>query len=87
MFYKHTKNDKVVVLIVYVNDIILTGNDEIGMSIVTEKLVNDFKIKDLRSMKYLLAMEFARSKVVILSTKESIFLIYSKRGSLGCRIA
>ena len=28
MFYKHTGNDKVVVLIVSVNDIILRGNDE-----------------------------------------------------------
>lgn len=45
MFYKHTENDKVVVLIMYVDDIILTSNDETGMSIAKEKLANDFKIK------------------------------------------
>lgn len=44
MFYKHTGNGKVVVLIVYVDDVILTGNDEISLNILKKKLTNDFQM-------------------------------------------
>lgn len=37
MFYKHTRNDKVMVLIVYV-DIILTNNDETRLTFVNTKV-------------------------------------------------
>ena len=46
-FYRHTSHDKMVVLIVYVDDIILTGNDEGEMKNLKGKLANDFQIKDL----------------------------------------
>ena len=86
MFYKHTEKNKVVVLIVYVNDIILTGNDETEMSIVKEKLAKDFKIKDLGSLKYFLGMEFARSKSGILVNQRKYILdLLKETGLLGCR--
>lgn len=61
MFFKHTENGKMVVPIIYVDDIILTGNDveEVALK---KKLANDFEIKDLRLLKYFLGMEFARSR-------------------------
>ena len=52
MFYKHTGNDKVVVLIAYVVDIILTGNDETGMTIV-KKIGNQFPNQRSRIIKIL----------------------------------
>ena len=66
IFYRHTSHDKMVVLIVYVDDIILTGNDEGEMKNLKGKLVNNFQIKDLGMLKYFLGMEFARSKQGIL---------------------
>ena len=76
MFYKHTENDKVVVLIVYVDDIILTGNDETKLTFVKKKLAADFQIKDLESLKYFLGMEFTRSKSdILVNQKGSMFLI------------
>lgn len=52
MFYKRNKNDKVVVLIVYVNDIILTENDETRFTTLKKDLVNDFqsRIWELQSI-------------------------------------
>ena len=75
MFYKHTENDKVVVLIVWVYDIILTVSDETWLTFVKKKLADDFQIKDLGTLKYFLSMEFARSKSDIL-VNQSMFLIY-----------
>ena len=40
------------VLIVYVDDIILRGNDETGLAFVKKKLADDFQIKDLGTLKY-----------------------------------
>ena len=47
MFYKHTGNDKVMFLIVYIDYIILTSKDEIGLIFVKKKLTDDFQIKNL----------------------------------------
>ncbi|TYK15005.1 cysteine-rich RLK RECEPTOR-like protein kinase [Cucumis melo var. makuwa] len=75
IFYKYTRNDKVVVLIVYVDDIILVGSDETGLVFVKKKLAYDFQIKDLETLKYFLGMSLPDPKMSFLSTKGSIFLI------------
>ncbi|KAA0038659.1 uncharacterized protein E5676_scaffold455G005590 [Cucumis melo var. makuwa] len=72
MFYKHKGNDKVVVLIVYVDDIILIDNDEIVLTFMKKKLADYFQIKDLETSK---AWSLLGPKVAFLSTKGSIFLI------------
>lgn len=50
----------------YVDDIILTGNEEGEMNNLKGKLANDFQIKDLGTLKYFLGTKFARSKQGIL---------------------
>ncbi|XP_022151717.1 uncharacterized protein LOC111019632 [Momordica charantia] len=62
IFYKHSGNDKMVVLIVYVDDIILTGNDVDGLACLKKRLASEFQIKNLGTLKYFLGMKFARSK-------------------------
>ena len=54
MFYKHSKEGKVAILIVYVDDIILTSDDVVELERLKRKLANDFKIKDLGMLKYFL---------------------------------
>ncbi|XP_028117998.1 uncharacterized protein LOC114315591 [Camellia sinensis] len=49
-------------LIVYVDDIVLTGDDVEEVARLKEYLVNEFEIKDLSSLKYFLGNEVARSK-------------------------
>lgn len=53
MFYKHTKEGKVVILIVYIDDIIITGDDHVEILKLKEKLAAEFEIKDLGLLKYL----------------------------------
>lgn len=56
-------NNKTTILIVYVDDVILIGNDEEGFVDLKNKRVSEFQIKDLEPLfKYFLGMEFARSK-------------------------
>ncbi|CAJ2644587.1 unnamed protein product [Trifolium pratense] len=62
LFTKFSRDGKIAILIVYVDDIVLTGNDTVEMGRVKEKLAIDFEIKDLGSMRYFLGMEVARSK-------------------------
>lgn len=62
MFFKHRKDGKIAVLIVYVDDIILTGDDYVKLVRLKKLLADDFEVKDLGTVKYFLGMEFARSK-------------------------
>ena len=62
LFYKHSTNNKIAILIVYVDDIILTGDDSLELKNLREKLAKAFDIKELGPLKYFLGIEFARSK-------------------------
>ncbi|KAL5743969.1 hypothetical protein ACOSP7_026835 [Xanthoceras sorbifolium] len=62
MFIKHSSVGKVAVLIVYVDDIVLTGDYEEEIPRIEIVLAKEFEIKDLGNLKYFLGMEIARSK-------------------------
>ena len=62
LFIKQSLNGKITILIVYVDDIILTKNHINEMDKLKEVLANEFEIKDLRPLKYFLGMEVDRSK-------------------------
>ena len=47
MFYKQIKEDMITILIVYVVDIIATGNNVAKIGRLQGSLAKDFKIKDL----------------------------------------
>ena len=69
--YKHKKG-KITILIVYVDDIILTGDDDEEMTRVKKGLTSEFEMKDLGKLRYFLGMEVASNKTRILSLKGSI---------------
>ncbi|KAA0051391.1 putative mitochondrial protein [Cucumis melo var. makuwa] len=63
LFTKVFKAEKIVVLIVYVDDIvILSGDDIVEIIQMKKRMGNEFEIKDLENLKYFLGMEVARSK-------------------------
>ena len=50
------------VLIVYVDDIVLSGDDAVEIIQLKKKMGNEFEIKDLENLKYFLGIEVAGSK-------------------------
>ncbi|XP_061338558.1 uncharacterized mitochondrial protein AtMg00810-like [Gastrolobium bilobum] len=65
------KDDIFLFLLIYVDDIVLVGNNSQACKAVKDYLNNCFKIKDLGSLKYFLGIEIARSR-------EGIFMCQCK---------
>ena len=55
-------NDSFTIIIIYVDDILITGNDITRIIVVKENLQNHFKLRDLRKWKYFLDIEVAHTK-------------------------
>lgn len=66
MFYKHNREGKVAILIVYVDDIVLIGDDNEELERLKKRLAIEFEIKDLGILKYFLEWSFLDPKKVYL---------------------
>jgi hypothetical protein len=53
LFYKHGAK-KVTILIVYVDDIVITGDDCVEISNLKNYLAQEFELKDLSQLRYFL---------------------------------
>lgn len=86
MFYRRSPEGKLTVLIVYVDDIIITGDDYEEIRRLKKKLAQEFELKDLGSLKYFLGMEFARSKDgIFVNQRKYILDLLNETGLLGCK--
>ena len=65
MFYQQSASGKVTILIAYIDDIILTRDDIVGMENLKKLLANEFEVKDLRFIRYFLGIEATRTKLGI----------------------
>jgi hypothetical protein len=87
IFYKHTKQ-KITILAVYVDDIIITGDDEEETMKLKESLRKEFEVKDLGRLKYFLGIEIAKSsKGISLSQRKYTLDLLNDMGMTGCRAA
>lgn len=86
LFMKFSHEGKISILIVYVDDTILTGDDMVEMDRLKKSLASEFEIKDLGSLRYFLGMEVARSRkgIVVSQWKYILDLLKETRMS-GCR--
>ena len=87
MFYKR-RMSKVVVLIVYVDDIVITGDDQEEIVHLKHHLAREFEVKDLGHLRYFLGIEVSRgTKGMFLSQRKYVLDLLQEAGMLGCRPA
>ena len=52
VFYRHSAPSQCIYLVVYVDDIVITGNDQDGITDLKQHLFKHFQTKDLGRLKY-----------------------------------
>ena len=78
----------IIALLVYVDDIIITGSDKVGIQETKEFLKSVFEIKDLGEMKYFLGIEICRSKEgLFMSQRKYTLDLLKDAGALGGKTA
>ncbi|RDY03252.1 Copia protein, partial [Mucuna pruriens] len=65
LFIKYSPDGKLTLLLVYADDMIVIGDDEIEKLTLKEKLATQFEMKELGKLKYFLRIEVAYSKQCI----------------------
>jgi hypothetical protein len=74
-------------ILLYVDDMIITGNDTTTVGKLKRFLHNHFRIKDLGNLKYFLGMEVAYSKQgIVISQRKYTLDILKDAGMIGSRL-
>ena len=82
VFYRNS-NPGIILLVVYVDDIIITRSDSKGILSLKSFLHSQFHIKDFGMLQYFLGIEVMRSKRgIFLSQRKYVFDLLSESGKL-----
>ena len=77
-------NQKITCLIIYVDDMIITGDDEEEIVTLKGKLFQEFEMKDLGNLKYFLGIEVLRSmQGIFIHQRKYILDLLTETGMLG----
>nr|GFC62636.1 putative reverse transcriptase, RNA-dependent DNA polymerase [Tanacetum cinerariifolium] len=87
LFLKH-KEGRMTCLIIYVDDMIITGNDEKEIKKLKEGLFTEFEMKDLGRLKYFLRIEVLRSQHgIFIFQKKYILDLLAETRMIDCKPA
>jgi hypothetical protein len=87
LFYKR-RRDKITILVVYVDDIVITGDDVEEIKRLKKMLARSFEVKDLGHLHYFLGIEVVYgAQGIYLSQRKYVLDLLSDTGMLGCRPA
>ncbi|KAK2377577.1 putative mitochondrial protein [Trifolium repens] len=85
VFYRHSVQG-CIYLIVYVDDIVITGSDQQGILQLKQYLSNQFQTKDLGKLRYFLGIEVAQSKDgIVISQRKYAMDILEETGLLNAK--
>ncbi|GJZ89953.1 putative RNA-directed DNA polymerase [Tanacetum coccineum] len=85
-FFIYQPKETFVSALIYVDDVILMGNDVVKIQHTKTELNNRFSIKDIRNLKYFLGIEVARTpEGLVLSQRKYTLDILVDCGFEGCR--
>ncbi|XP_047264082.1 uncharacterized mitochondrial protein AtMg00810-like [Capsicum annuum] len=86
VFYRHSQPNLCIYLVVYVDDIVITGNDEDGITKLKQHPFQHFQTKDLARLKYFLGIDVAQSSSgIVISQRKYALDILEETGMIGCR--
>lgn len=87
LFFKCCHN-RVTILVVYVDDIVITGNDDDGIRNLKKMLAKSFEVKDLGHLHFFLGIEVAYgSQGIYLSQRKYVLDLLAETGMMECRPA
>ena len=82
------QHGKITALIVYVDDMVVTGNDSDERKVLQSYLSSEFEMKDLGHLKYSLGIEVSRSdKGIFLSQRKYALDLLQENGMSTCQPA
>ena len=85
VFYRNSSLG-IIMLVVYVDDIVITGSDSKGISSLKSFLQSQFHTKDLGILRYFLGLEVMRNKHgIFLSQRKYVLDLLSKTRKLGVK--
>ncbi|RVW27145.1 Retrovirus-related Pol polyprotein from transposon RE1 [Vitis vinifera] len=86
VFYHHNSSGQCIYLVVYVDDIVITGSDQNGIQKLKQHFFTHFQTKDLGKLKYFLGIEIAQSSSgMVLSQRKYALDILEETGMLDCK--
>ena len=86
VFYHHNSSGQCIYLVVYVDDIVITGSDQDGIQKLKQHLFTHFQTKDLGKLKYFLGIEIAQSSSgVVFSQRKYALDILEETGMLDLK--
>lgn len=79
---------KVIALIVYVNDMVVIGNDPSEITTLQKQLATEFELKDLGNLKYFFGIKVARSaQGISLCQQKYVMDLLTEIGMIDCKPA
>jgi Reverse transcriptase (RNA-dependent DNA polymerase) len=87
VFYRQYESH-ITMLAVYVDDMIITGNNEKEITHLKVRLNKEFEVKDFGQLKYFLGIEVARGvEGIVLSHMKYVLDLLKETCMLGCKLA
>src|ERR1044072_6265331 len=88
VFLRCSSSNQFIYLVVYVDDIVITGDDHTGIQELKQHLFKHFQTKDLGQLRYFLGIEVAQSKAgIAISKRKHVLDILEETGMLDCKPA